>query len=823
MSDCVQTVSHNLLVRELSTVTAWDVFGTYLGLDESEIEVIEHDHNDTARRRIVMLDRWMKKDVNASWEKVIDSLNIMSQFRLANQLKEKYCISASNPPAAAGPIAESSSEQELMVDRQEQIACEIEDLGEKYLLLVTSIESTLLEVNPPPLKLKRFSKYYLKPRITSVEELFDELEPFNFLDYALLEKLVKFFMGQSDTGDNLSDYIQQLTDFKSSTTVQQFMDSIEQAQQSYSEMSEKPGLCIVKLRLVGGWLTKTMDDLEKLVNEIFKDKMYVLSHLKIVRGSVIVTYSAPLSEADSLILLAREQSPLAIRVGVSELLVGDTIVTASRSWFYSFVISLHRAIEDDDLNVLSFLLSINTSPDAADNRGRTALTVAVYYNRDKAVALLLQANGNPNLQGDYGVTPLSIASWNGHTDSVSLLLKANANPNLQSNIGSIPLFIASQKGHTDTVALLLEANANPNTQTNDGAAPLFIASQNGNTGAIALLLKANANPNIQRNDGATPLLIASQNGHTESISLLLKYEANPNLQANDGDTPLYVASQNNHNDVITLLLNAKANPNYQRDDGATPLLIASQEGLTEAITLLLKAKANPNIQMAGGATPLSHTCLNGHTDATSLLLEANANPNLQVDDGATPLFFASQTGRTDIVTLLLKANAKPNLQREIGTTPLMVAALHGHSQVVQVLLASGADPNLQQFDGLTALMLASHAGCLDVVELLLMSGADSSLLGPQGLTALDMAASLSHKDIVDLLQIMVVSQSSTTSPVLTAKEIASNVDNEALALLNRAVEQILVKKTESRITAEYQKLKKTLPFKHYEEEPQTIL
>ena len=48
--------------------------------------------------------------------------------------------------------------------------------------------------------------------------------------------------------------------------------------------------------------------------------------------------------------------------------------------------------------------------------------------------------------------------------------------------------------------------------------------------------------------------------------------------------------------------------------------------------------------------------------------------------------------------------------------------------------------------------------------------------------------------IVDLLQAVKLSQSSTTSPVLTADEIASNVDNETMALLNRAMEQMAVKK-----------------------------
>ena len=39
-----------------------------------------------------------------------------------------------------------------------------------------------------------------------------------------------------------------------------------------------------------------------------------------------MTYSAPLSEADSLVLLAKEQSPFALKVGVSLLVVADTVI-----------------------------------------------------------------------------------------------------------------------------------------------------------------------------------------------------------------------------------------------------------------------------------------------------------------------------------------------------------------------------------------------------------------------------------------------------------------------------------------------------------------
>ena len=93
-------------------------------------------------------------------------------------------------------------------------------------------------------------------------------------------------------------------------------------------------------------------------------------------------------------------------------------------------------------------------------------------------------------------------------------------------------------------------------------------------------------------------------------------------------------------------------------------------------------------------------------------------------------------------------------------------------------------------------------------------------MGQRGLTALDMAATAGHEGIVVLLQ---SKESSTTSHVLTANEIACDVDNETLAFINQAMEQLLVEKTETLITTEYQKLKKTdLPSKEYGEESHNI-
>ena len=65
-------------------------------------------------------------------------------------------------------------------------------------------------------------------------------------------------------------------------------------------------------------------------------------------------------------------------------------------------------------------------------------------------------------------------------------------------------------------------------------------------------------------------------------------------------------------------------------------------------------------------------------------------------------------------------------------------------------------------------------------------------------------------NIVDLIHAVELSQSSSISPVLTASEIASNVDNETLNILNKAIEKMLVEKTDSLISNQYKTLDTSL-------------
>ena len=613
-----------LLTQELNKVPKWQDLGTNLGMAPCEIKEIEQDHpGDTARRRMAMLDKWMRKQENPSWMSVIEALENMSEKSLANKLRNKY-TSPSQQPSADVCLAETqptSSNVLLEVDRSDTIPVDMEELKDLYYELVTETEKGLESVNPRDIE--RFSEHYMTEEVTTVKELLDQLKPIFFLDYALLEKIIKVLLKQNQSViSKLDDYIQRLKQFKKSKTLQQFIENIETAQNA------SPQTCTVTLQLVGGWLPKTISDLEKLLEEIFYKKAYVLTHLKIVRKCVLVTYLVRRSEAIPLIEAAQPKISFMMKVGVCVLQVGDKVVfsTERKTSDFSFESSLVRSVKDNDIDVLRFLLDINTSPDATDDEGLTGLMWASHLGRTQAAKLLLKANANSNFHSGNGETPLFMASQNGHSDIVAFLLSASADPNFCRNDRLTPLFIASKKGHSDIVSFLLKANADPNCCSDDCLTPLFIASHNGHSDIVSFLLTANADPNCCRDDGVTPLFIASQNGNSDVVSILLNAKANPNLHRDNGTSPLIMASKNGHLAIVTLLLKASANPNHQNDKGVTPLMAACSKRHPRIVKLLLTYGADPDLRDSSNSTALAFAYHSVCWESYQLLLTFGAFP-----------------------------------------------------------------------------------------------------------------------------------------------------------------------------------------------------
>ena len=549
-----------LLTKELK-VEKWQTLGIHLGMTEDEIREIEQDHpGDTARRRTAMLDKWLRKEENPSWMSIIEALEGMSEVNLAKKIRKKYMNSehmnevpakprsrlnlvqklkkkiwfpAARPQPSRTPAHEAqqiSTDKVHVVElhRSDAISQRIENLWDKYFQLVKEIESGLKSANPSSSDIRVFSQVYMNDvTVSTVDELFNKLEPFYIFDYALLEKISECLLKQELS--KLNDYIREVQEFKKSTTVQQFMENIETAH------NESPRTCTVTIQLVGSWLPKTISDLEKLLTELFRKKAALLTHLKIVQKCVLVTYLVQCSEAKSLIEAAQAKISFMMKVGVCVLQVGDTVVTSAqrKTSRFSFESSLIRSVQENNFDVLSFLLDINTSPDATDDKRQTGLLWASYLGRTKAADLLVKANADPNLYRDDGVTPLFIASLNGNSDVVNILLNANANPNLGRDDGEIPLMLASKYGHFTIVVLLLKAEADPNHQNDKGTTPLMVACLNRHPKIVQLLLTNGADPDLRDSNNSTAL---DHSGCLESRKLLLTFGTDSFPRTPDFDT-----------------------------------------------------------------------------------------------------------------------------------------------------------------------------------------------------------------------------------------------------------------------------------------------
>ena len=395
-------------VRELKDVD-WYILGRHLDLSQSELREIELNHqNSIGRMRIAMFDKWLKKENNPSWKKIIAALEEMDETSLASRLNSKH----SHDEAVDDPQQLTMPETELKVHRNDQVSRDLENLKESYLRLKINAETALLEeVKPSPRQLRRFSQEYLiSNRVETVEELFDCIGEFCFLDYTLLERTIYFFLKEAQAiVSDLSDYIQQLQNFRVSTTIKEFKESIENTQNSYPT-KEGTGVSTVTIRLVGGWLKKTMEDLDKLLKEMFQDNKSVLAHLKITLGSVLVTYLVPHSEVVALIKNVQPKRSFMPQVGVCGLRIGPALPiidkTENEVAHFSFESALITAVKNNDIDVVMFLLDINTNLDATDDEGQTALMVGSAFGRDKAVSLLLNAKANSidNYQRQDGVT-----------------------------------------------------------------------------------------------------------------------------------------------------------------------------------------------------------------------------------------------------------------------------------------------------------------------------------------------------------------------------------------------------------------------------------
>ena len=156
------------------------------------------------------------------------------------------------------------------------------------------------------------------------------------------------------------------------------------------------------------------------------------------------------------------------------------------------------------------------NPNLRDEKGRTALTLAIHQQAEKTIPVLLQARQiDINATNLAGESPLMLAIISGQDDLARQLIQRGAAVNKH---GWTPMHYAATKGNVEMLRLLLARDGYIDTESPHHTTPLMMATHySGSVEAVKFLLRQGADPWVKNLVGMTALDFARRGGNEDVI------------------------------------------------------------------------------------------------------------------------------------------------------------------------------------------------------------------------------------------------------------------------------------------------------------------
>lgn len=320
-----------------------------------------------------------------------------------------------------------------------------------------------------------------------------------------------------------------------------------------------------------------------------------------------------------------------------------------------------------------------------DNSGRTPIFAAAQNDQCNIISFLLDRGANVNDADGKGITPLYVASQRNCSDTVSKLLDHNADMFKLDNNGCSALFVACRNGSIKAVKKLITKDKAIISKCDwHNRTPFYIACKEGHTDVVQILLKVGVDAAFCDEDEKSPLYVSSENGHITVVEKLLEANIDVNKCDRQGRSPLHVACKRGHIDIVKMLLSKGADLSHCDRWGGSPFLIACREGYFDIVEFLEDKYVYVNTCDNNGNSPLYVACEEGHLKIVLFLLQKGANIKNLNNSARLAIHAASSGGYKKIIKILIDHDSPftPDID---GQTPAAVARQHRLMSVAEMM------------------------------------------------------------------------------------------------------------------------------------------
>jgi hypothetical protein len=241
-----------------------------------------------------MIDFWLNSQENdPAWTTVINAVEKMKGLQeVVVHLKRKYL---GEQPAKGDMLTaidqNTGTSSSPCIKIEKNIVKEFTNLEAKFAILLMEMKSGLMSISIPLTKLHDFIKTLLElrdlPKPGSLDDLFDSVwQYYDFLTVSLLDSIITQFLSNTSVLSTMQEYSKQLEDFKSCTKMEELVGVV--ACRHKGDGGSGSTELVVKLE--GSWLGVTLRHFKMLVEEIMSEKGRYLSHMKVQKGCICVSW-----------------------------------------------------------------------------------------------------------------------------------------------------------------------------------------------------------------------------------------------------------------------------------------------------------------------------------------------------------------------------------------------------------------------------------------------------------------------------------------------------------------------------------------------------